>query len=533
MGEVPISSPLPPGSPLQPGSPLPLALYVHPAKQAVELYDSPVRRRFGRPYGLIPMGVPALMNMLQDNGIPVKGINFPMEKRINLDFSLTDWFSSQQQARLVLIDLHWYEHSYGAISVAKYAKRALPNAWVIMGGLTASAFAAEVIRDYPEVDFVLRGDAEVPLLALAKALIAETRPGALPDLSHVPNLTYRRGGRPGGQVVENPRTFCASPEDFARYNFIDLDWLEHQDDYFVHEYLVIDMQLAEDARQGMDVSRYRGRWITTARGCDYECSYCGGAKSAHKAIAGRNGVVPVPVETVVSQIKQLIEHDAIQVCFSYDLAALGERYWKDLFRTIRKEGIKIGLYNEFFQLPPSGFMRDFVRTADMEHSSVALNPYSGSEHVRRLNGKRYGDAELFNALDEVNLYNVPIIVYFSLNLPGEDEAALQESIALAQTIYDTYPHSKLKILNSCHTVEPMSPMEQRPGRYGVNVQWHTFKDWYEYCRNTQVQLPGSRTGEWRGFDIIAPAERSIEAMADAWDEAATGKPAWWPIPPSW
>jgi radical SAM superfamily enzyme YgiQ (UPF0313 family) len=508
----------------------PVALYIHPAKQAVDLYDTPARHKFGRPYGLIPMGVPALVNLLCDNGIPVKGVNFPMEKRLDPSFNLRKWLGDHREARMVLIDLHWYEHSYGAISVAQVAKQVLPDAWVILGGLTSSVFAGEILENLSVVDFVLRGDAERPLLALAQTLMGEDEPGVQPDLSGVPNLTYRLDG----EVVENPRTFCATPEDFADFNFIDLGWLEHEDDYYVHEYLVVDMDVAHAASQGGDVSKYRGRWLTTARGCDFECSYCGGAKSAHKAIAGRNGIVPVPVETIVDQIKHLMERDVIQVCFSYDLAAMGERHWKTLFRTLRKEGIKIGLYNEFFQLPPAGFMKDFVRTADMEHSSLALNPYSGSEHVRRLNGKRYNDGQLFNALDEVNLYNIPIIVYFSLNLPGEDEAALQESIALAQSIYDMYPHTKLKILNSCHTVEPMSPMAQRPGRYGVEVKWHTFKDWYDYCRNTQLQLPGARTGEWRGFDLLQPSERSIEAMADAWDEAASGRESvWWPIPPSW
>ena len=508
----------------------PVALYIHPAKQAVDLYDTPARQKFGRPYGLIPMGVPALMNLLCDNGIPVRGVNFPMEKRLNSRFNLREWLRDHREARMVLIDLHWYEHSYGAINVAQVVKQVLPDAWVILGGLTSSVFAGEILENLSVVDFVLRGDAERPLLALAQALMSEDEPGVQPDLSGVPNLTYRLDG----QVVETPRTYCATPEDFADFNFIDLGWLEHEDDYYVHEYLVIDMEVARKAREGADISKYRGRWITSARGCDFECSYCGGARSAHKAIAGRNGIVPVPVETIVDQIKHLMEHDVIQVCFSYDLAAMGERHWRTLFRTLRKEGIKIGLYNEFFQLPPAGFMKEFVRTADMEHSSLALNPYSGSERVRRLNGKRYNDVQLFNALDEVNLYNIPIIVYFSLNLPGEDEEAIQESIKLAQSIYDMYPHSKLKILNSCHTVEPMSPMEQRPGRYGVEVTWHTFKDWYDYCRNTQLQLPGARTGEWRGFDLLQPHERSIEAMADAWDEAASGRESvWWPIPPSW
>lgn len=507
----------------------PAALYIHPAKQAVDLYDTPARAKFGRPYGLMPMGVPALLNLLGDNGIPVRGVNLPMEKMLNNAFNLRQWLYDHREARMVLIDLHWYEHSYGAINVAQVVKQVLPDAWVILGGLTASAFASEIVRDLPVVDFVIRGDAERPLLALAQALMSTER-GVLPDLSGVPNLTYRRQG----EVIENPRTYCASPEDFAEFNFIDLDWLEHQDEYYVREYLVIDMEMARQARQGMDISKYRGRWITTARGCDFECSYCGGAKSAHKAIAGRDGIVPVPVETIVNEIKHLIEHRVIQVCFSYDLAAMGDHYWRSLFRAIRNAGIKIGLYNEFFQLPPPGFIKDFVRTADMEHSSVALNPYSGSERVRRLNGKRYNDAQLLNALDEVNMYNVPIIVYFSLNLPGEDEEAIQQSIRLAQTIYDMYPHSKLKILNSCHTVEPLSPMTQRPEPYGVDIKWHTFRDWYEYCRNTQLQLPGARTGEWRGFDVLPPATRSVEAMADAWDAAASGREDfWWPIPPSW
>ena len=66
----------------------PVALYIHPAKQAVDLHDTPARRKFGRPYGLIPMGVPALVNLLCDNGIPVKGVNFPMEKRLDSSINL-------------------------------------------------------------------------------------------------------------------------------------------------------------------------------------------------------------------------------------------------------------------------------------------------------------------------------------------------------------------------------------------------------------------------------------------------------------
>ena len=101
-------------------------------------------------------------------GIEVQGINFPLERELNRRFDLRRWLRAQTRARVILIDLHWYEHSYGAISMARFCKEALPDAWVVLGGLTASAFAREILERFDAVDFVIRGDAEQPLLALVQ-----------------------------------------------------------------------------------------------------------------------------------------------------------------------------------------------------------------------------------------------------------------------------------------------------------------------------------------------------------------------------
>ncbi|MCJ7548445.1 MAG: SEC-C domain-containing protein, partial [Anaerolineae bacterium] len=102
------------------GRPKPPAdvLYVHPAKQDVDFYAQKQDVRdvqMGRPYGLIPMGVPALANVLRAAGIEVRGISYPLERELSRGFDLRRWLRAQPQARVVLIDLHWYEHSYGAI----------------------------------------------------------------------------------------------------------------------------------------------------------------------------------------------------------------------------------------------------------------------------------------------------------------------------------------------------------------------------------------------------------------------------------
>jgi hypothetical protein len=213
---------------------------------------------------------------------------------------------------------------------------------------------------------------------------------------------------------------------------------------------------------------------------------------------------------------------------------MGRSYWRRLFSLLRKRGVQIGLYNEFFQLPPTGLIKDFARSVDMSHACLAVSPLSGSERVRRLNGKRYSNAELFNLLDYLNLYNVPIFVYFSLNLPGEDETTIEATIDLARRIYDRYPSSLLKLLNTCHTIDPLSPMQQHPERYDIDVTLRTFKDFYNYGQETQVAGPAARDGTWRGFAPRDRESRSLAAMAQAWDRARQGREAsWWPIPPSW
>jgi len=506
------------GRPIEP----PEVLYVHPAKQAP---DTPIGPAPGRPYGLIPVGVAALANLLRADGITVQGVNVPLERGLDPAFDLHGWLAARRGAKLVLVDLHWYEHAYGALSVARAAKEALPGVYVVVGGITASAFADEVVQ-FAEVDVVVRGDAEQPLLALARRLVESGRGQAL-RLDDIPNLTYKRGE----EIITTPLAYCATTADLDRLDFVNLDFLEHHSQYQAHEYVVTDL---ERARQALATSPYRGRWLCNARGCRYECSYCGGCRSAHRAVAGRQGVVVRSPQCMVEDLARLAAAGVVQASLSHDLTELGEAYWSSILEGTSRRGLRIGLYNEVYGIPPREFVEAFVQHVDMEHSCLALSPLSGSEAVRRLNGKSYSNAELLGALDLLARYNVPIFVYFSLNLPGESEAAARETVELATRIYDLYPPSLLKMLNSCHTIDPLSPMSLNPERFGIRVDMHTFADYYAYCCNTQHADPASRSEAHRGFRPADPQIRSLPAMADLWDSARLGREtSWWPMPPSW
>ena len=513
------------------GRPKPPAdvLYIHPPKQDIDFYVQNQSARdvqMGRPYGLIPMGVPALVNVLRAAGIEVQGVNYPLERELNRGFDLRQWLRAQTQARVILIDLHWYEHSYGAISVANVCKEVLPDAPVVLGGLTASGFAREIMERFPSVNFVIRGDAEQPLLALVQQCLGGTT-AASPEFSHIPNLTYRRDG----EVVENIIGYCAGTEDLNRLDYVDLSFLDHYAEYFVHEYLVTDLP---KARAALKTDPFLGRWVATARGCKFECSYCGGCKSAHKTLATRDGIVPRSPEVVVDELERLVAIGVEQASLSYDIAELGDEYWHTFFSLMRQRKIKIGLYNECFQLPTSAFVKRFAQIADREHSCLAFSPLSGAERVRRLNGKIFTNVELINILDALNLYDIFALIYFSLNLPGETHETLKESIALAEEICQLYPPSRIRILSSCHTLDPLSPMAIYPEKYAIDVTMHHFNAWYNYCRETQLGGVAARTEMNRGFVLRDQAARSLETMADAWDAAREGhEECWWPIPPSW
>ena len=91
-------------------------LYLHPAKQEVDA-------RFDKflpssPYPFIPVGVIGFVNLLRQDGWDVVGLNLPLELAFEPTFDLRGWLRAQASAKLVLIDLHWYEHCYGAIEAA-------------------------------------------------------------------------------------------------------------------------------------------------------------------------------------------------------------------------------------------------------------------------------------------------------------------------------------------------------------------------------------------------------------------------------
>lgn len=494
-------------------------LYLHPAKQEVTArYD---RYKACAPYLFIPVGVVGLVNLLRTQGWAVEGLNLPLELMLKPTFDLRGWLAAQSPAKLVMIDLHWYEHSFGALDAAQAVKTVWPGAPVVIGGLTASHFAEEILANFPAVDYIIRGDAEQPLLKLADAVCAHA--GDPASLARVPNLLYRHRGT----IRQTPRTFFARRDDLDPLDFVTLDWLYHAENYAALQYSGIGLIRLHDAK-------LTSHWLCIGRGCVFNCIYCGGGKDSHAELAGRNGYIMRSPERVADEVARLASQGRQQVALSLDPATFGPGWWRAFFARLRAQRTRIGIYNEFFQLPPHEFIDELGRTADLQHTEVAISPLSGNEAVRRRNGKFYSNERFLAMLDTLKTYSIPIFVYFSLNLPGETLQTFKETIALAEQIGKRYPPHLLRMLNPCHTLDPVSPMSRQPDAFGMAVHYRTFQDYYSYCKGTGWQPRYVTRGEHRGFEMEGRPARMVEQMAQIWDLFAKAQRfRCFPVPRGW
>ena len=488
--------------------------YVHPAKQPVGFRYDLARANY-IPYLLMPVGSIGLANLLRQHGYGVRGVNYAIEAFLEPLFDLKSWLRQVGRASLVMIDLHWYEHAYGALDVAAACKQAWPQTRIVLGGFTASYYAHEILEHSPDVDFVIRGDAEEPLLALAGHTCA--RGGRQPHLEDIPNLSYRAGDR----ILENGQSYCVDQDGLDRLDFVTTEFLDHHQQYAEMQYtgLAVGVDRADTSR----LLATTGHWLCTGRGCLFDCSYCGGGKAAHRQIAGRQRLTLRSVDRVVDDIRRLAEAGRDQVSLGLDPAVLGKTFWSRLFAGLREQGVRIGIYNEHFQLPTPDFIEDYVQSAHLPHSVLAFSPLSGSAKVRRMNGKLFSNEQLIRTLNILRRHEVPVYIYFSFNLPGEDEKSFQRTLSLADRIFRMYPSHLLRIYSMCHTVDPASPMSVDPHKYGIQLGMRSFADYFEYCRQTYVARPEHAGGVLRGFSADGRRGEVVESMVRAWNRLCVGR----------
>src|SRR5512138_149506 len=144
--------------------------------------------------------------------------------------------------------------------ICETAKRWSPAVRTVVGNVHATFCWEQLLRDDPNVDFVVRGEGEATIADLVRALAAG---GADADLARIPGLAWRRGGAP---TTNAPRALAA-----------DLDLLPAAWD-------LVDWPLYwyRPSPEG------RLAIASSARGCSQRCSFCSQQKFWARTWRGRD-----------------------------------------------------------------------------------------------------------------------------------------------------------------------------------------------------------------------------------------------------
>ncbi len=126
--------------------------------------------------------------------------------------------------------------------IAQDIKKIVPNAMVYLTGTHPSALPEETLKMFPELDGVIKGELEIPLLDLAQG----KEPG------EVRGLIYR----------ENNKIYSGKESDFVR-NLDDLEWVSKVYRTFL-----------DPSKYFYSALRYPVITINAGRGCKYHCSFC-------------------------------------------------------------------------------------------------------------------------------------------------------------------------------------------------------------------------------------------------------------------
>lgn len=405
-------------------------------------------------FNKVPIGSLSIADYLDRHGFRVMIDNL-CDRMVNSRIFDVEAYLGGLNAKVFAIGLHFQQHSQGALEIARLCKKLHPDSLVVIGGLTATRFHDEIIRDYHYVDAVVRGEGEKALLALMQNLSCGI------GFAGTPNLTFRNGS---GETVVNPMGEASS--DLDEFEFTRFDLIEPKSSIFP--------------------KAAPARWsLTVCRGCLYNCAICGGsAYSYDKYLAMKRPAFRSP-RRLISDIKKLNDQGIFTFGIYQDPRMGGREYWQELLAGLKDESLRIDQLS-----------LDLLATADEEYiRAVAgtgrnivmhLCPDTGCNDVRKKLGRHYTNDELLKTVALCHSYSIPVTTFFSVGLADEGAGQIEETKELWAELatMDAEAHATGRFpapfggpIVGPILLDPGSPAFDEPEKYGYTLKHKSLKEY--------------------------------------------------------
>lgn len=402
-------------------------------------------------FEMYPVGFTSMAGYLERRGYTARIVNlanrmvqdphFDVERKIR-----------KLHAHAFGIDLHWMPHAHGSIEIARLVKAYHPDTPVILGGLSATYFAKELLETYPEIDFVLRGDSVEPLLA---KLIETIRQGSQ-NFSTIPNLAWRQGT----DIILNPLSYIPTTLDT-----VDVP------DYRYAMRAIFKYWNVRDTLPYRDWVQYPNTMLLTVRGCTQACLLCGGSRAAYSLNCERSRIAMRSPTILAKDVRFIQRFSRAPIFLIGDIRQGGKAYVQELFDQFGMMSLKNDLVFELFQAANDDF---FARLHDaVPHYSVEITVESANQDTRLLNGKFMGSNEKLIETLQAALHHgcKKIDLFFMVGLPHQTYDDAMANVAFCEELYEALGHDtrvSYFLAPLAPFLDPASAAYENPERYGYH-----------------------------------------------------------------
>jgi B12-binding domain/radical SAM domain protein len=444
-------------------------------------------------FEMYPIGFATMSCYLSRRGHRVRIANLAV-KMLASRFFRPERYLRKFHPVLFGLDLHWLPHVQGVVEVAKILKGIHPRTPIVLGGLSSSYFHREILENYPEIDFVIRGDcAEEPLEKLLSAL----KSGA--GVEDVPNLTYRAkdGSIAGGDITHVPGDLDSSPLDYRH-------------------------MMRQVVRRGAFRSyspfknwfSYPITAILTCKGCTHSCVTCGGSIHANRRVVNRHSVAYKNPRAVAREVASVTPFINGPVFFLGDFLQGGGARYSALMDALRPLKIQNEVVVEFFRPPDREVVADLARS--FPRFNIQISPESHDEEVRRAFGRPYGNAELEGFLREAVRHKCGRVdLFFMTGLGRQTAESALGTVDYCRTLLSEFGRGGRVapfISPLAPFVDPGSAVFEEPERFGYRLR----------CRTLEQHRRAMLSFSWKGMLNYETEWMTRDQMVTATYQAGVG-----------
>ncbi len=441
-------------------------------------------------FEMYPFGFATIAGYLERRGYRARIVNLGLRMLNDPSFD-ADGFIASLRPGAFGIGLHWLCHAHGALETAKLIKRHHPDVPLIMGGFSASYYHEELM-EYPEMDYVLRGDSTESPLAQLLACLRESRE---PD--DVPNLTWRDRQ---GNIRINPLNHVPETVDIRPI-----------DQAFMVKAVLRDRDLTGNMpfRDWLEYPMGAG---ITCRGCTHNCVTCGGSAYAFKRYLGREKAAFRPPEALAEDIRNIRGFGKGFLMVIGDIRQPGMDYAQRFLNTI--EVLQEPVTLELFTPASEAFLQQVARA--LPNFSLEISLESHDPMVRRAFGKHYSTEEVERSIEAAfDAGCKRLDIYFMIGLPKQTRQSVKETVAYCGELLDRYGedgkvHPFISPL--APFLDPGSLAFEEPERYGYHIFHHTLEEHRRALLNPSWKYVLNYETEWMAREdiVLSSYEASLE-----------------------